>query len=162
MNLEACQQLFLSLAFRSTVLVALIWLGLKLTEKRSAPFRCALLTTGMLGLALLPLTWCLPRVEVPFLPILGTSMANGAVPLGSESVSGSPLIVIWFMGIGRMALCQSVGMWHIVARSGSIGVHASTHRPQRGSFVRASSSLRTPLNGTRNGSASCFCTRSDM
>ena len=116
MNLEVCQDLFVSLAVRSTFLALFIWFVLKCCERRSAPFRCALLTTGMIGLALLPLTWCLPRVEVPFLPNFPSAEMG---PLGLPSMAGasswlsSPLILLWFGGIGVIALTQSVGMWQL-------------------------------------------------
>ena len=112
MNFEVCQDLFVSLAIRSTVLVAMIWLGLKLSAHRSAPFRCALLTTGMVGLALLPLSWCLPRVEVPFLPALSSPLKMTAgVPLAAASQGwASSLMAIWFLGMGILALGQSVGI----------------------------------------------------
>ncbi len=115
MNFEVCQDLFVSLAIRSTVLVAMIWLGLKLSAHRSAPFRCALLTTGMVGLALLPLSWCLPRVEVPFLPALSSPLKMTAgVPLAAASQGwASSLMAIWFLGMGILALGQSVGIWQL-------------------------------------------------
>ncbi|MFT4641039.1 MAG: beta-lactamase regulating signal transducer with metallopeptidase domain [Verrucomicrobiales bacterium] len=115
MNFEACQELFVSLTLRSTALVAVIWLGFYLSRNRSAPFRCALLTTGMVGLALLPLTWCLPRVEVPFLPVLGAKVAEapGIDAVDAQTGSSNLLIVLWFLGIGILALCQSVGLWQL-------------------------------------------------
>ena len=115
MNLEVCQNLFVSLAIRSTVLVAMIWLGLKLSARRSASFRCALLTTGMVGLALLPLSWCLPRVEVPFLPAMSSPLAMAAgesLTVVNQGWIGS-LMAIWFLGMGVLALGQSVGIWQL-------------------------------------------------
>lgn len=118
MNFAIYQDLFVSLSIRSTVLVAMIWLGLKLSQKRSAPFRCALLTTGMVGLALLPFSWCLPRIEVPFLPTLSAvSPSVGSLGGAATAVSGSSfavvLMVVWFLGMGVIALGQSVGMWQL-------------------------------------------------
>ena len=115
MNFDVCQDLFYSLAIRSTVLVAMIWLGLKLSAHRSAPFRCALLTTGMVGLALLPLSWCLPRVEVPFLPALSSPLAAVAgVPETAQGPSWtSSLMTVWFLGMGVLALGQSIGIWQL-------------------------------------------------
>jgi beta-lactamase regulating signal transducer with metallopeptidase domain len=115
MNLEVCQNLFVSLAVRSTVLVVVIWLGLKLSARRSAPFRCALLTTGMVGLALLPLSWCLPRVEVPFLPAMTSPLAMAAGESVTVANQGwiSSLMTIWFLGMGVLALGQSVGIWQL-------------------------------------------------
>ncbi len=119
MTIEACQELLFSLALRSTALATLIYLVLKLCERRSAPFRCALLTSGMIALAILPLSWCLPRVEVAFLPDwLGTSVG----PVSPDAVSaaggslfsiGNLLIVAWFLGIVGLALTQSAGIWQL-------------------------------------------------
>ena len=68
MKLEGCEAMLGDLIVRSTVLGFVIWVSLQVFQRRQANFRCGLLTVGMFGLLLLPLTWCLPRVEVPFLP----------------------------------------------------------------------------------------------
>ena len=116
MNLGACQDLLLSLAIRSSVLLAVVWLGLLLCKNRSASFRCALLTIGMLGLALLPLTWCLPRIEVSFLPSISqdpTILRAPAVVTENGLDVGDFLISLWLVGIVLMALGQSAGMWQV-------------------------------------------------
>ncbi len=84
MTIEACEELLLSLALRSTCLAALIYVVLKLCERRSAPFRCALLTSGMIGLAILPLSWCLPRIETTLSPDLSRSLRQ-VLTLASRS-----------------------------------------------------------------------------
>ncbi len=113
MNLAHCQDLLISLGVRSTILAGLIWLGWKLAKHRSADFRCGILTMGMLGLGLLPLSLCLPRFETNLLP--NFLAAAPSVGQGNESAGGStsPWVLLWFGGIGFLCLCQSLGVWRL-------------------------------------------------
>ncbi len=117
MNLQACLTLLGDMTVRGTVLGFVIGVGLLLCRKRSAAFRCGWLTIGMLGLIALPFAWCLPRVEVAFLPTLG----QAAPELASASLEatgpafpfGTAIIAIWFAGIVVLAATQSIGMWQL-------------------------------------------------
>ncbi len=123
MNLDACQEFLLSLALRSTVLAGLVWMALLLCRRRSAAFRCTLISAGMVALALLPLSWCLPRVEVPYLP----AWVDGSPPQAQAFVepTASPacsqaLPLLWFLGIGGLAFLHSAGVWRLQSwREGS-------------------------------------------
>lgn len=119
MTIEACQDLLISLALRSTVLLGLVWIGLAFCQHRSANFRCGLLTAGLLALAILPFSLCLPRVEVALLPnwsslgSAGTEMSAASEGSGLLSSLSSQLILAWFGGICLLGLSQSVGIWQL-------------------------------------------------
>lgn len=112
MSWEACQEMFLSLALRSTVIVVLTVTLLAFCKNRSAPFRCALITAAMLALAWLPFAWWLPRVEVPAL-VPWPSQTGRLSASGSWMHEGRMLILLWFAGMAALALIQTAGIWQL-------------------------------------------------